>query len=193
MSAILRTPAASPAVAFAHFAARLAVETDVADVARDLAHGVTGVVVVDVRSLESWDQGHVPGALHIPVSEIPATTLPFDQVVVVYCWGPGCNGAQQGGAAFARLGYRVKEMIGGFEYWAREGLPVERGDGKVERRGVDPLVGACALPGRSPQVAERPVGDVGAVGGLRDVAGRRRAVTRRALRVVMAGFPRSCS
>ncbi|WP_083949813.1 rhodanese-like domain-containing protein [Herbidospora yilanensis] len=151
MSAILRTPAASPAVAFAHFAARLAVETDVADVARDLAEGVTGVVVVDVRSPESWEQGHVPGAVHIPVSEIPSTTLPFEQTVVVYCWGPGCNGAQQGGAAFARLGYRVKEMIGGFEYWAREGYPVQLGDGTVVNREVDRLVGP------SPQGAERPV------------------------------------
>ncbi|WP_062430152.1 rhodanese-like domain-containing protein [Herbidospora daliensis] len=158
MSAILRTPAASPAVAFAHFAGRLAVETDVADVARDLAEGVEGVVVVDVRSRESWDLGHVPGALHVPVGEIPSTTLPFDQVVVVYCWSPGCNGAQQGGAAFARLGYRVKEMIGGFEYWAKEGFPVEMGDGTVLRREVDPLVG-------SPQRAEGPVEGVAVVGG----------------------------
>ncbi|GAB1821501.1 rhodanese-like domain-containing protein [Herbidospora sp. RD11066] len=141
MSAILRTPAASPSVAFAHFTARLAVETDVSDVSRDLADGAPGVVVVDVRSRESWDQGHVPGAVHIPISEIPGTTLPFEQTVVVYCWGPGCNGAQQGGAAFARLGYRVKEMIGGFEYWAREGLAVELGDGTVRRLSVDALTG----------------------------------------------------
>nr|WP_063817921.1 rhodanese-like domain-containing protein [Herbidospora sakaeratensis] len=156
MSAILRTPAASPAVAFAHFAGRLAVETDVADVARDLAEGVSGVVVVDVRSKESWDQGHVPGAVHIPVSEIASATLPFDQVIVVYCWSPGCNGAQQGGAAFARLGYRVKEMIGGFEYWAKEGFPVELRDGTVRRRAVDPLVGNLSAEG-----AEGPVGGVG--------------------------------
>ncbi|WP_066374634.1 rhodanese-like domain-containing protein [Herbidospora mongoliensis] len=145
MSAILRTPAASPAVAFAHFTARLAVETDVSDVARDLADGVPGIVVVDVRNRDSWDQGHVPGAVHIPVSEIPTTTLPLDQTVVVYCWGPGCNGAYQGGAAFARLGYRVKEMIGGFEYWAREGFEIELVDGTVERRGVDVLTAPQAL------------------------------------------------
>lgn len=148
MSAILRHPAATPATAFTHFTARLAVETDVSDVARDLSDNIPGVVVVDVRSRESWDQGHVPGAVHIPVSEIDGTTLPFDVVVVVYCWGPGCNGAHQGGAAFARLGYRVKEMIGGFEYWAREGLPVELGDGGLARREVDALTGpTCLVPG----------------------------------------------
>jgi hypothetical protein len=45
---------------------------------------------------------------------------------VVYCWGPGCNGATRAGLIIAELGYPVKEMIGGFEYWAREGLPVDR-------------------------------------------------------------------
>jgi hypothetical protein len=48
---------------------------------------------------------------------------------------------------FAKLGYPVKEMIGGFEYWTREGLPVETAAG-VERRSTDPLTGplgiACA-------------------------------------------------
>jgi rhodanese-related sulfurtransferase len=45
--------------------------------------------------------------------------------VVVYCWGPGCNGAVKAAADLARMGRPVKEMIGGFEYWVREGHPVE--------------------------------------------------------------------
>ena len=44
--------------------------------------------------------------------------------VVVYCWGPACNGATRSAIEFLKLGYAVKEMIGGFEYWAREGLGV---------------------------------------------------------------------
>ncbi len=59
--------------------------------------------------------------------------------VVVHCWGPGCNGAQKAALEFAKLGRPVKEMIGGFEYWAREGFPVEDGDGTVTRRSPDPL------------------------------------------------------
>ena len=42
---------------------------------------------------------------------------------------------------FARLGYTVKEMLGGFEYWAREGWAVETGIGAITRRSVDPLTG----------------------------------------------------
>ena len=52
---------------------------------------------------------------------------------MVYCWGPGCNGATKAALQFSRLGYEVREMIGGFEYWAREGLPVEDDHGPIVR------------------------------------------------------------
>ena len=58
--------------------------------------------------------------------------------MVTYCWGPGCNGATRAALALAELGYRVREMLGGFEYWAREGLPVEAADG-VTCAPADPL------------------------------------------------------
>jgi hypothetical protein len=58
--------------------------------------------------------------------------------VVTYCWGPGCNGATRAALEFARLGFRVKEMIGGYEYWVREGFPVQVVDG-LRVRPVDDL------------------------------------------------------
>lgn len=141
-SAVTAVPAAASDEAVRHFAARLAFETDVSDVAADLAAGVPGVVVVDSRSAESWIQGHVAGALHLPTAEIAEFAvglIPPDATVVTYCWGPGCNGATRAALEFARLGYRVKEMIGGFEYWAREGFPVETRSGEIASREVDPL------------------------------------------------------
>ncbi|ONI67087.1 sulfurtransferase [Kribbella sp. ALI-6-A] len=150
MSAVLQVPPASAELAVAHFAARLAFETDCSDVAADLGAGVDGWVLIDTRSQESWDQGHVPGAIHLPTREIAAraaTVVPAGAAVVTYCWGPACNGATKAALEFARLGHPVKEMLGGFEYWSREGLPVETADG-VTRRPVDPLVAprgvACA-------------------------------------------------
>jgi rhodanese-related sulfurtransferase len=130
-----------PADAAAHFARRLAVETDVSDVAAALESGVPGFVLLDSRSTEAWGQGHVPGALHLPGREIAARAdveLDRSVPVVTYCWGPGCNGATRAALALALLGFRVREMIGGFEYWAREGLPVETADG-VRRPTIDPL------------------------------------------------------
>ncbi|AQZ67513.1 Rhodanese-related sulfurtransferase [[Actinomadura] parvosata subsp. kistnae] len=141
----------SNTAAIAHFSARLSFETDVSDVAADLLAGTPGLVVVDSRSRESWDQGHIEGAVHLPTREIAARAgamVPKDAAVVTYCWGPGCNGATRAALEFAKLGYQVKEMIGGFEYWAREGFPVETASG-VSRRPVDALTApisgaACA-------------------------------------------------
>ncbi|MGI8333537.1 rhodanese-like domain-containing protein [Actinomadura scrupuli] len=144
-SAVTAVPAAGNTEALLHFAARLAHETDVSDVAADLAAGAAGIVVVDVRSAESWAQGHIEGAIHLPTAEIAARApalIGRDVTVVVHCWGPGCNGATKAALEFARLGLPVKEMLGGFEYWAREGLPVVtgmEGTGTVSRRAADPL------------------------------------------------------
>ena len=68
--------------------------------------------------------------------------------VVVYCWSPGCNAGAKGALEFAKLGYSVREMIGGFEYWVREGYPVENADG-VHRRPVDPLTGVPRIRTRA--------------------------------------------
>ena len=89
--------------------------------------------------------------MHLPHAEIPerATDLiPLDVPVVVYCWGPGCNGATRGALQFARLGYAVKEMIGGFEYWAREGLEIVDESGPITRA-VDILTAPRAAAGVS--------------------------------------------
>ncbi|MFD9889677.1 rhodanese-like domain-containing protein [Amycolatopsis sp. NPDC059027] len=141
MSTVLATSPATPIDAVAHFAGRLAFEADVSDVHADLEARVDGLVVVDSRSVESWDQGHLPGALHLPTARIAERArdlVPHDAVVVTYCWGPGCNGATRAALAFARLGYRVKEMIGGYEYWVREGFPVDSAAGRREAD-ADPL------------------------------------------------------
>ena len=129
-----------PADAAAHFARRLAVETDASDVHAALESGTPGFVLLDSRSGAAWAQGHVPGAVHLPGRELAARAAGLDRSVpvVTYCWGPGCNGATRAALALAQRGFRVREMIGGFEYWAREGLPVETADG-VHSRAADPL------------------------------------------------------
>lgn len=124
------------------FAAKLAHETDPADLAADRASG-QGPVVIDVRSAAAWDQGHIPGAVHVPLDEL---AIRADEVigapgtpVVVYCWGPGCNGSTRGALTLAELGHTaVRELIGGFEYWSREGFAVVTSQGR-SRRAPDPL------------------------------------------------------
>ena len=144
-NAVLAVPPASPEVAAATFTARLATQTDVADVRAALAGGGPGFVLVDSRSAAAWQQGRIPGALHLPTADIAgraAGLLDRDVPVVTYCWGPGCNGATRAALALALQGYAVKEMIGGIEYWIREGFPVVTAAGEVTAP-ADPLAAPC--------------------------------------------------
>jgi rhodanese-related sulfurtransferase len=124
------------------FAAKLAHETDPADLAAARASG-RGPIVVDTRSAASWSQGRIPGAVHIPNAELEARVadvIPaLDAEIVLYCWGPGCNGSTRGALILTSLGYtKVRELIGGFEYWSREGFATVS-DGGWGRRSPDPL------------------------------------------------------
>lgn len=141
VSPVLRQPPAAPDDAVTYFAARLTFHADASDVHAALESGEPGFVLVDSRGHDAWAQGRVPGAVHLPTAEIPARApgwLDPGVPVVTYCWGPGCDGATRAALAFAQLGYRVKEMIGGLEYWTREGFAVETAAGTV-RRPADPL------------------------------------------------------
>ncbi|MFE6733248.1 rhodanese-like domain-containing protein [Microbacterium sp. NPDC057650] len=125
-----------------YFTAKLTFETDASDVYAAQKAG-EAAVIVDVRSDEAWAQGRVAGSVHMHYSEISERApkeIPAGSAVVVYCWSPGCNAGAKGALEFAKLGYEVREMIGGFEYWVREGYPVENAEG-LHRRPIDPNVG----------------------------------------------------
>jgi rhodanese-related sulfurtransferase len=129
-SLVLEVPAADPETARRHYAAKLAVETDPSDVNHDLGAGVLGLVVADMRPLEAYAEGHVAGAVSLPyrsLDEESTAHLARDALYVVYCWDPGCNAGAKGAQRLSELGFRVKEMVGGFEYWKRNGYPIETG------------------------------------------------------------------
>lgn len=138
---------ADPASAHAHFLQRLSVETDADDVASALAAGLGDFHVVDARSPAAYAAAHVPGAISLPyrlIREEAVAGLPAG-LLVVYCWGPGCNAATNAAARLAALGRPVKEMLGGFEYWVREGHPLEGADAGSARYAPD-LSGLITLP-----------------------------------------------
>jgi molybdopterin/thiamine biosynthesis adenylyltransferase len=84
--------------------------------------------IVDVREREEWDEGHIPGAVHVPrghlESRIEHAEPDKSRPVVVYC-------ASGNRSAFAtktleELGYeRVMSLAGGFTDWKRNGYPYE--------------------------------------------------------------------
>jgi len=89
------------------------------------------VVVIDARSPESHARGHIPGALNIPHRTMSAdTTAQLDKnaLVVTYCDGIGCNASTKGALNMLRLGFRVKELMGGLDWWRRDGHPIHEGE-----------------------------------------------------------------
>ena len=122
---VLRIAAARSEIARAHFSSRLELETDCWDVHATEGLEPRGFVLLDVRSREHYDRGHLPDARHLPHWELTSRRLEeFDAstLFVVYCAGPHCNGAQKAALRLAGLGRPVKEMIGGVEGWRDEGF-----------------------------------------------------------------------
>ncbi|MEE3624872.1 rhodanese-like domain-containing protein [Nitrospirillum sp. BR 11752] len=129
-SVVAKTPAAAPDDAVAHFAAKLAFETDCADVWHATTQETKDFVLLDVRTPALFAAGHVPGAVNIPTRQLTEARLadyPADTLFVVYCAGPHCNGSTKAALKLARLGRPVKEMIGGLTGWIDEGLGLARG------------------------------------------------------------------
>lgn len=130
-NSVTDTAAAPPAAAAEHFAGKLALETDCADVHQALRSGDAGFVLLEARGRQAYARGHVPGALNLPhrmITEEALSRWPKDMLFVVYCAGPHCNAADRAALRLARLGRRVKTMPGGLAGWAAEGFPVATGE-----------------------------------------------------------------
>jgi len=132
-SPVTERPAADTATAIAHFQTLAGLETDCWDVNASLDQD-TGAprdfVLLDARSSEAYDRGHISGAISMPHATINAETLAdydADTLFVVYCNGPHCNGADKAALRLARLGRPVKKMIGGVEGWHDEGFDLVPG------------------------------------------------------------------
>jgi len=129
-SNVLAYPPAPANQAQTFFTHKLGYETDCSDVYADIKENKNHFVLLDVRSQEAYEKSHAVTALNMPHSEISQHTFAHydkETLFVVYCWGPGCNGATKAAMKIAALGFAVKEMIGGIHYWEDfERYPVHR-------------------------------------------------------------------
>ncbi|MGE4292939.1 MAG: rhodanese-like domain-containing protein [Desulfovibrio sp.] len=120
-----------------YYLAKLAFETDSWDLAEALKLKTATscpVVVIDARSPEAYAAEHIPGALNLPHrSMTPESTahLDRDALYVTYCDGIGCNASTKGALQMARLGFRVKELLGGLDWWKRDGHATEGRDART--------------------------------------------------------------
>jgi rhodanese-related sulfurtransferase len=129
-------PAAAPAApAAAEQGSSAQVKTiDVASLPRDVdvqtaaaLREQPGVMILDVREQDEWDAGHIPGAVFMPMGEVPnrLSEIPTDKTVIVQCRSG--NRSSQVTDFLAKQGFtNVHNMSGGINAWQSAGLPVEQ-------------------------------------------------------------------
>ncbi len=85
-------------------------------------------VIVDVRSSESYKEGHVPEAINVPGNELDKhiNKLPRNKKLILYCYHVTCFAAPKAALELAKRGFEVMEMVGGFDEWQKHGHPVEK-------------------------------------------------------------------
>ena len=110
-----------------HYESKLAFETDPSDLFEAMSMGET-IIPVDVRRPAAFAKERIPGAINIPhrtINSVNIKLLRKDMVYVTYCDGIGCNAATKGALKLASLGFNVKELIGGIEWWKLDGYDTE--------------------------------------------------------------------
>jgi len=85
------------------------------------------VVVLDVRPSEEYAEGHIPGAINIPIGELRKRLheIPGAQEIVAYCRGPYCVMAFDAVAELRKKGRTARRLENGFPEWKSAGFPVE--------------------------------------------------------------------
>ena len=100
----------------------------------ELKHAIAAkqAVLLDVNGTESWQSGHIPGAINFDDAEKNlAAKLPADKsaLVVAYCGNERCSAYKAGAEAAKKLGYtNVKHFSGGIAGWKKAGEPTEKGN-----------------------------------------------------------------
>ena len=110
-----------------HFENKLSFEMDPSDLFDALNNGEK-VIALDARKPFGYEAEHIPGAINIPHRQMDAeSTKHLDRNIlyVTYCDGIGCNASTKGALNMAKLGFKVKELMGGIEWWKFDGYATE--------------------------------------------------------------------
>lgn len=116
-----------------YYQQKLEFEMDSYDLFDALEKG-ENVIALDARKATAYESEHIPGAINIPHREInEESTKELDKstTYVCYCTGIGCNASTHGALKMTKLGFKVKELTGGIEWWKFDGHATE-GTNKTE-------------------------------------------------------------
>jgi len=122
------------AVLFVALAATVVYAAECADITiPDLQAAIAAktVTLLDANGTESWQAGHIPGAIDFTANKAKlAELLPADKsaLIVAYCGGPKCMAYKAAAKAAVKLGYtNVKHLPAGISGWKDAGATVEKG------------------------------------------------------------------
>lgn len=115
-----------------HYQRKLAYEMDSWDLYLAMSNSES-LIVVDGRSVETYQQEHIPGAISLPHKGICFNNtegLDKSKIYVCYCDGIGCNASTKTSLKLLSLGFQVRELIGGLDWWKRDGYMTEGTEGR---------------------------------------------------------------
>jgi rhodanese-related sulfurtransferase/DNA-binding transcriptional ArsR family regulator len=99
------------------------------------------VFLIDVRPSMEFDSGHIPGAVRMPIEELPQrlAEIPRDRPVIAYCRGEYCLFADEAVALLREHGIDAARLDGGWPEWSNEGRPTtSNGKQSAKRTGKGP-------------------------------------------------------
>ena len=110
-----------------HYQHKLAYELDAADL-YDAVQNHEPIIIIDARQEAAYAAEHIPGAVsfgHRLMNKESIRMLDRSKLYVTYCDGIGCNASTKGALKLSRLGFQVKELMGGLDWWKRDGYATE--------------------------------------------------------------------
>lgn len=117
-----------------YFETKLSAEIDAASFASFFEEGEEPFVV-DVRDPESFEEGHVRGAINIPAESLQdhLDEFPEDEPIYVYCYDHECLLSSRVCWWLAREGYQPRDILGGWEKLQEKGAPIRTGSPEREK------------------------------------------------------------
>ena len=113
---------------------KLAYEMDSADLYEAVENGEP-IVVIDGRSADAYAHEHIPGSISLPhrgISFNSTESLEKSKLYVCYCDGIGCNASTKTALKLLTLGFQVRELIGGLDWWKRDGYTTHGDESQTE-------------------------------------------------------------
>ncbi len=108
-------------------------EVDAATLIGAIKKGEDDFQIVDVRDEESYNKGHIKGAINIQLDELSnrMKDLDKDKGVLTYCYDPPCMLSVKAARILSDQGFKVKDIGGGFENYQKNEGPVEKGTAEL--------------------------------------------------------------